>query len=68
MSLRQLINVAYAAVCETLGREKADEVLADLAALHDPSVKPTRRRSEGEREAVAVLMGAGGFGGAPSRA
>jgi hypothetical protein len=61
VNLRQLINVAYAAVCETIGREKADEVLADMAALHDPSLKPRRRRTDGERESVALLMG--GFGG-----
>jgi hypothetical protein len=64
LSLRQLIGVAYHAVCEAIGQEKADETLAAMAEEYEPTAKPRRPRlTAAEKEARSVLLGAFGPAG-----
>lgn len=64
MTLSQLIGVAYQAVCELMGVEKADETLAEMAAAYELQARP--RVSASERQARQDLLRAFGMGGVTS--
>jgi hypothetical protein len=61
LTLRQLIGVAYHAICEQIGRDEADEVLARLAAEYEPSGSPYV--SAAEQQARHELLRTFGMGG-----
>jgi hypothetical protein len=66
LTLRQLIGVAYQAICEAIGKEKADEALEGIAADYEPAVEARPHVSPAERESRRELLRLFGMGGVTS--